>query len=191
MISIDTVHTAFGNRSYYWCDTIEDMCRINAKLGDYANVRGTVYMYNGGSWTKTDKTNPTACLDCAYLETNCGCAILRQDELTGDRCQYWRSFVDKPSRREREQKSKYVPYFKSLPVTAFSDCFYTLGTAFHVAWLKGVKYIWLNGRFVDGNPKPGDTFEVRGTHWKLYAREYKDDTGYERYLLQRMDDDNG
>ena len=40
-----------GSGGYYFCNTLGDMVGIDAMRGDCANVRGDVYMFNGGSWT--------------------------------------------------------------------------------------------------------------------------------------------
>ena len=84
------------------------------------------------------------------------------------------------------EENKRVEYFTNLPVMVCGDCFYKLGNAFYEAWERGVKYIWLSGRHISGEPEIGDILEVRGRRWVVKGRELEYLSNYERYLLERV-----
>lgn len=142
----------------YECDSIASMCDINARRGDYARVGLDTYVYNGGSWTKVNIANYDT-ISHVERKTN--------------------SPVDKHER-------KRIEYFDDCPVIVGGECFYNLGNAFYWAWMLEVKYIWLNGKFINGSPHIGDTFEVRNNHWKVADIRYKTSSGSSKYLLERM-----
>ena len=174
--------------SFFLCDTLEDMCRINAKYGDFAQVNGDVYKYNGGSWTKTGEyLIRETCINCKYLMLDGQCRIGANIMIAHGRCPYKKTYTNVAMSLKEAKPSCRVEYFKDVPFFVCGDCYYSLIMAFYTAWENKIKYIWLHDRFIDGTPDLGDTFEIAGTRWEIKAKEPTDNGIHKRYMLERME----